>query len=107
MLFDHRMQDKGWLRRYTELGSNKIGKFLRTAGFEELHFLRRYCAKFLYERSLYGGEIPWSELPHLYRSLLPTPTRFQYYPAAAILGVGPRFHFARRLTALEVQACVH
>ena len=42
MLFDHRMQDTGWLLRYTELEKKRIGKFLRTAGFEELHFLRRY-----------------------------------------------------------------
>src|SRR3954466_600803 len=81
MLFDHRMQDKGWLLRYTQLGSNRVGAFLRTAGFEELHFLRRYCAKFLYEKSLYSGELPWEELPDLYVSLLSTATGFEYKAA--------------------------
>ena len=32
MLFDHRMQDRGWLLRYTKLGTNRVAKFLRTAG---------------------------------------------------------------------------
>ena len=52
MLFDHRMQDKGWLARYTRLGQNRVPRFLRTAGIEELHFLRRYTAKLLYERAM-------------------------------------------------------
>ncbi|HKC79576.1 MAG TPA: hypothetical protein VKB91_00165 [Gemmatimonadaceae bacterium] len=107
MLFDHRMQDKGWLRRYTELGSNKIGKFLRTAGFEELHFLRRYCAKFLYERSLYGGEVPWSELPDLYVSLLTTATGFEYHRADAFVDVDPRFYSARYLRAWQLQSVLN
>ena len=48
---------------------------------EELHFLRRYCAKFLYERALYSGEVPWSELPDLYVSLLGKATGFEYNAA--------------------------
>ena len=34
MLFDHRMQDRGWLLRYTELGTAHVDDFLRgEAGF--------------------------------------------------------------------------
>ena len=29
MLFDHRMQDAGWLSRYTELGKPRVPEFLR------------------------------------------------------------------------------
>src|SRR2546423_6817866 len=68
ILFDHPMQDRGWLLRYAKLGTNRVGKFLRTAGFEELHFLRRYCAKLIYERSLYSGEIDLAHLSPLYVS---------------------------------------
>ena len=66
MLFDHRMQDRVWLKRYTELGRKNMESFLRLAGFEELHYLRRYCAKLIYEVAAYGGEADWDELPDLY-----------------------------------------
>ena len=107
MLFDHRMQDRGWLLRYTQLGHNKLGKFLRRAGFEELHFLRRYCAKFLYERALYSGEIPWSQLPDLYVSLLSTATGFEYNAADAFVDVDPRFYSARYLRAWQLQSVLN
>ena len=107
MLFDHRMQDRGWLFRYTELGANKMGKFLRTAGFEELHFLRRYCAKLVYEHALYSGEVPWEQLPDLYVSLLSTATGFEYSPADAFVDVDPGFYSARYLRAWQLQSVLN
>ena len=104
MLFDHRMQDSGWLLRYTELEKKRIGKFLRTTGFEELHFLRRYCAKFLYERTLYSGEVPWSELPDVYVSLLTDATGFEYHPADAFVDIDARYYSARYLRAWQLQS---
>ncbi len=107
MLFDHRMQDSGWLLRYTGLGSNRVGNFLRTAGVEELHFLRRYCAKFIYERALYSGEVRWSELPDLYVSLLSTATGFEYDAADAFVDVDPRYYSARYLRAWQLQSVLN
>jgi hypothetical protein len=107
MLFDHRMHDKGWLLRHTGLGANKVGKFLRTAGVEELHFLRRYCAKFLYERALYSGEVRWSELPDLYFSLLTSATGFEYDAADAFVDVDPRYYSARYLRAWQLQSVLN
>jgi hypothetical protein len=107
MLFDHRMQDRGWLLRYTRLGSNRVAKFLRTAGLEELHFLRRYCAKLLYERALYSGEVGWSELPELYVSLLSSATGFEYDAADAFVDVDPRFYSARYLRAWQLQSILN
>ena len=107
MLFDHRMQDKGWLLRYTGLGNNRVGKYLRSAGFEELHFLRRYCAKLLYERTLYSGEVPWSELPDLYVTLLSKATGFEYNPADAFVDVDPRYYSARYLRAWQLQSVLN
>ena len=107
MLFDHRMEDRGWLLRYTKLGTNKVGKFLRTAGVEELHFLRRYCAKFLYERALYSGDVRWSELPDLYVSLLTSATGFEYDPADAFVDVDPRYYSARYLRAWQLQSVLN
>jgi hypothetical protein len=104
MLLDHRMQDRGWLLRYTQLGANKVAEFLRTTGFEELHYLRRYCAKFLYERELYSGAVPWEQLPDLYVSLLSSATGFEYHPADAFVDVDPRFYSARYLRAWQLQS---
>ena len=33
-----------------------VDNFLRLAGFEELHYLRRYCAKLIYEVEAYGDD---------------------------------------------------
>ena len=107
MLFDHRMQDRGWLLRYTGLGTNRVGKFLRSAGFEELHFLRRYCAKFLYERALYSGDVRWSDLPDLYVQLLSNATGFEYDAADAFVDVDPRYYSARYLRAWQLQSVLN
>jgi hypothetical protein len=107
MLFDHRMQERGWLLRYAQLGANRVAQFLRSSGFEELHYLRRYCAKFLYERALYSGEVPWEQLPDLYVSLLSNATGFEYDAADAFVDVDPRFYSARYLRAWQLQSVLN
>ena len=104
MLFDHLMQDAGWLKRYTSLGGTKVREFLRAAGFEELHFLRRYAAKLSYEIDLYGGGVPWSSLPDLYVSRLTAATTFQYDPADAFVDVDPHYYSVRYLRAWQLQS---
>ncbi len=104
MLFDHRMQDGGWLRRYTGLGKREVRGYLRSSAFEELHFLRRYCGKILYELDLYGGQVPWQSLPDSYVERLTGATSFRYSPADAFVDVDPRFYSARYLRAWQLQA---
>ena len=104
MLFDHLMQDQGWLKRYTELGANNVRSFLRAVGFEELHFLRRYAAKLSYEIDLYGANGSWDALPDLYTDRLTAATSFRYDPADAFVDVDPRFYAARYLRAWQLQA---
>ncbi len=104
MLFDHLMQDSGWLQRYTGLDKKTVPAFLRSAGFEELHYLRRYCAKFIYETQLYGGEQSFDALPDIYVELLTKATSFQYSTADAFVDVDPRFYSARYLRAWQFQA---
>jgi hypothetical protein len=104
MLFDHRMKDAGWLTRYTDLGAADVPAFLRMAGFEELHFLRRYCAKLIYEIELYGGRISWDALPDLYAEQLTAATNFQYNRADAFVDVDQRFYAARYLRAWQLQS---
>ena len=104
MLFDHLMQDDGWLRRYSSLGAVHTPRFLRASGFEELHFLRRYCAKLVYEERLYSGDVPWDALPDLYVETLTDATTFQYQAADAFVDVDPRYYAARYLRAWQLQA---
>jgi hypothetical protein len=106
MLFDHLMQDGGWLQRYTGLEKKTVPQYLRTAGFEELHFLRRYCAKLIYETQLYGGDLPWDALPDLYVDQLSSATSFRYSRADAFVDVDPRFYAARYLRAWQLQALI-
>lgn len=104
MLFDHRMQDAGWLTRYSSLSKVDVPRFLRSAGFEELQFLRRYCAKLIYETHLYSGDVPWRALPDLYVQLLTDATKFHYDTADAFVDVDPHYYSARYLRAWQLQA---
>jgi hypothetical protein len=107
MLFDHRMQDRAWLLRYTELGSNRVDDFVRLSGFEELHYLRRYCAKLIYEVEAYGDSAKWSELPDLYVETLTRATNFQYRAADAFIDFDPRYYSTRYLRAWQLQALLN
>jgi hypothetical protein len=104
MLFDGLMQDAGWLKRYTDLGETRVQSFTRSAGFEELHYLRRYCAKFIYETELYGGEVRWNSLPDLYVERLSGATSFAYPRSDAFVDVDPGYYSARYLRAWQLQA---
>jgi hypothetical protein len=104
MLFDHLMQDRGWLVRYTGLGPRELPPFLRAAALEELQFLRRYCAKLIYEAQLYTGAVPWTTLPDLYVDTLTRATTFQYRRADAFVDVDSRFYAARYLRAWQLGA---
>jgi len=106
MLFDHLMQDDGWLKRYTDLGDVPRRDFLRAAGFEELHFLRRYCGKLVYETALYGGAVRWDSLPNLYVETLTDATTFRYHRADAFVDVDPRYYSARYLRAWQLQSLI-
>lgn len=104
MLFDHRLKDRGWLARYSGLGKQEIGAFLRYAGFEELHFVRRYCAKLIYETELHSGSVGFSALPDLYVEILTKATGFRYQRADAFVDVDARYYAARYLRAWQLQA---
>ena len=106
MLLDHLTQDRGWLARYTALERRELPRFLRASGFEELHFIRRYCGKLLYETKLYGGDVPWDSLPDAYVQHLSDATRFRYEAADAFVDVDQRFYAARYLRAWQLQAAL-
>jgi oligoendopeptidase F len=104
MLFDHRMQDAGWLRRYSGLRGADLARFLRRAAFGELRFIRRYCAKLLYELDLHGGELSPSQIAARYAERLTDATGFRYSADDAYGDVDPRFYVGRYLQAWQLQA---
>ena len=104
MLFDHRLKDRGWLARYTGLGKKELPVYLRSAGFEELHFVRRYAAKLIYETELHSGTVSWDALPDLFVETLTDATGFRYQRADAFVDVDPRFYAVRYLRAWQLQA---
>jgi hypothetical protein len=104
MLFDHRLKNGGWLLRYTGLGKSNLDEYLRFAGLEELHFLRRYCAKLTYEMEVYGGRVSWGALPDVFVEMLSTATSFRYRHSDAFVDLDPRFYSARYLRAWQLQA---
>ena len=106
MLFDGLMQDAGWLKRYTDLTGPQLAAFTRAAGFEELHFIRRYAAKLIYETHLYGGDVRWEALPDLYVDLLTKATSFQYERSEAFVDVDPGYYSARYLRAWQLQSLI-
>ena len=105
MLLDGLMQDAGWLKRYTDLGA-QLKTFVRSAGFEELHFIRRYAAKLIYETHLYGGDVRWEGLPDLFVDLLSKATSFQYDRSEAFVDIDPGYYAARYLRAWQLQALI-
>ena len=104
MLFDGLIQDERWLKRYTDLSGDPLRAFTRSSGFEELHFLRRYCAKFIYEIQLYGGDVSWDSLPDLYVDQLTGATSFAYSGSDAFVDVDPGYYSARYLRAWQLSA---
>jgi hypothetical protein len=106
MLFDHLLHAPGWLLRYSALGKTRVAEYRRAAAFEELQFLRRYCAKLLYELRVYGTDVPWGSLPDAYVDILSSATTFRYRTADAFIDVDPRFYSARYLRAWQLQAAL-
>ena len=106
MLFDHLMQNPGWLARYTGLAADDVTEFVRAAVFEELHFLRRYSAKLIFETELYAGDTPWETLPDVYVERLTSATTFRYDRSDAFVDVDPRYYSSRYLQAWQLQALI-
>jgi hypothetical protein len=110
MLWDHLTIDRGWLRRYGELGprGSGAGEPLDDLVFElavaELYMLRRYAAKLGYELELHRGDYDTRDLGERYSGRLTEATRFRFLEADALLDVDPAFYSARYLRAWQLEA---
>lgn len=54
-LFEHLLDDAGWLQKYLGVSGAEAQAFLRSRAFRRLFMLRRYCGKLEYESRLHAG----------------------------------------------------
>ncbi len=75
--------------------------------FEELHFIRRYCSKLLYELEVYTHSGEWETLADDYVERLSAGTGFTYRREDAFVDLDGGFYSARYLRAWQLQALVN
>lgn len=54
-LSEYLLTNQAWLRLQTSMPTNVLKDFVRFQAFYRLYYVRRYCAKFLYELELHSG----------------------------------------------------
>ncbi len=54
-LSEYLLSNQAWIRTYTRMPTKVEKDLLRFQAFHRLYFIRRYCAKFLYELQLHSG----------------------------------------------------
>jgi hypothetical protein len=102
MLWDHLTMDPDWLARYTGLGSGQIRELVGELAVQELHLVRRYAAKLLYELSLHRSDHVGLESEYVER--LTEATLFAYSEDDYLIDVDPSFYCARYLRAWQLEA---
>jgi hypothetical protein len=102
-LFQHLVATPEWLEATLEVAdSREPGRHSRAV---RLLFLRRYCAKLLYELELHGGELhpplrgAGGRAPDRYSSLLSRAVRVDWPAASWLVDVDAFFYAARYLRA--------
>lgn len=104
MTFDHLMHVPAFLRRV--IGVDKAADFLRFNAFRDLVLLRRYAAKFLYERSLHSRG-PGSDRAAEYAERLTVATGARTPPILYLDDVDPHFYCIRYLRAWMLAGTLH
>jgi hypothetical protein len=95
-----------WLNRMLDFP--RADEFERESSAEELYFLRRYCAKLLYELEFHGGADP-AALQPLYVELLSDALKVQPSPTDYLADLDPGFYAScyLRSWAFEAQLSDH
>lgn len=104
-LLEHLVSDPAWLTR--RLDAARPEQLAAEAGAVLLYFVRRYCAKLLYELDLHGGAA--GDPDARYVELLSDATKVEYAPADCLADVDPGFYCTSylRAWALEAQIVSH
>jgi hypothetical protein len=65
-LSEYLLTNQAWLRQNSKMPTPLLQQYTRTAAFQRLYMVRRYCAKILYELQLHGNA---TNAPSLYAQL--------------------------------------
>jgi hypothetical protein len=90
-----------WLNRMLDFP--RADEFERESSAEELYFLRRYCAKFLYELEFHGGSDP-AALQPLYVELLSDAIKVEPSPTDYLADLDPGFYASCYLRSWAFEA---
>ena len=101
MLFDHLTLNANWLKKIAEMTDPK--NYLLMANLLELYMLRRYCAKFIYEKELHGNT-DIADIPDAYSSILTEATKIDCKPVNYLNDVDSEFYCVRYLRAWMLQS---
>ncbi len=77
-LFEHLTTEKEWLAQHTEMMEENILRFLKVQALKRLWYVRRYCAKLIYELKLHAGV---SEPGKLYSQTLSAALKYNPIPS--------------------------
>jgi hypothetical protein len=105
-LLEHLVTDPTWLRRRLDVARPE--ELAGESSAILLYFVRRYCAKLLYELELHGGADP-AELAERYVELQRSATMIEPAPEDHLADVDPGFYCTSylRAWALEAQLAEH
>ncbi len=98
-LSEYVLTNQAWLRSRNIMPTPVLKDYLRFQVFYRLYYVRRYCAKLLYEMQLHGGV---ADPGPLYAELLSSATRYQRDPSDAkryLVDVDANFYSAGYLRA--------
>jgi hypothetical protein len=99
--FEHLVQDPAWLQRV--LAVEQSDRIVAHARASKVIFLRRYCAKLLYELELHDGRDSLEGMPARYAELLGDAVGVEWPEASWLADVDPFFYAARYLRAWALE----
>ena len=95
-VLEHLLYNESWLQHY--LGMEDAAEYLALARLHKLYFLRRYCAKLLYELQLHNtGDI--AAMSKRYADLLTAHVGVRHSPEDYLSDLDDGFYCARYLRA--------
>jgi hypothetical protein len=100
-LLERLTSEPGWLNRMLDFP--RADEFERESAAEDLYFLRRYCAKLLYELEFHGGADPVG-LQSLYVELLSDAIKVQPSPTDYLGDLDPGFYASCYLRSWAFEA---
>jgi hypothetical protein len=100
-LLEHLTDDASWLERV--LGVDEPEEVVSHAAAVKLLFVRRYCAKLVYELELHNGEVALDALRDRYSELLGSAVRVDWPRTTWLADVDAFFYAARYLRAWALE----